>query len=103
MLSVLWEAAIERERCSDDQQSEILQYLKNNGERLDIELAIEMGAHLETIRRCLSDLSTKGDVIMCHTIRYNDGKEIEATLCRASAYFPPQSWGRNPNTRNRQE
>lgn len=97
-----WEEAIERERCSDDQQSEILRHLKDNGERLDIELAVEMGTQLETIRRCLSDLSARGDVIMCHAIRYNDGKEIEGTLCRASGYALPPSRGRRSGARDKQ-
>jgi hypothetical protein len=103
MLSRPWEAAIEHERCNEDQQSGILRYLKDNGERLDIELAVEMGTQLETIRRCLSDLSAKGDVIMCHAIRYIDGKKIEGTLCRASGYSPPPSRGRKPNARSSQE
>lgn len=103
MLSARWEAATEREYCSDDHRSEILRYLKDNGERLDIELAVEMGAQLETIRHCLSDLSARGDVIMCHAIRYTDGKETEGTLCRASGFSPPPSRGRKPNARDKQE
>lgn len=97
------ETAIELERCSDDQRSEILQYLKDNGERLDIELAVELGAQLETIRCCLSALSARGDVIMCHAIRYKVGKKIEGTLCRASGYYPPPNRGRKPNARDKQE
>lgn len=96
-----WEAAIELECCTDDQLRGILRYLKDNGERLDIELAVETGTQLETVRRCLSDLSAKGDVIMCHAIRYDDGKRIEGTLCRASGFSPPPSRGRKPTPRDK--
>lgn len=103
MPAVPREAVIERERCGDGQQDEILRYLKDNGERLDIELAVEMGFQLETIRRCLSELSAKGDVIMCHAIRYSDAQEIEGTLCRASGFTPSPSRGRKPCPRGKQE
>lgn len=96
-----WQASVAPERCSDDQQGRILQYLKDNGERLDAELAIEMGTHLEAIRHCLSALSAKGDVIMCHAIRYDNGKKIEGTLCRASGFSPPPSRGRKPIPRDK--
>jgi hypothetical protein len=101
MLSKPWEVATEHERCSIDLQGGILRYLKDNGERLDIELAVEMGTQLETIRRCLSDLSAKGDVIMCHAIRYDDGNKIEGTLCRASGFSKPPSRGRKPIPRDK--
>ena len=73
---------------------EILQYLKNNGERLDSEIAAAIGMSLATVRRGMSDLSAKGDVMMCRSIRFKDGKQIDGMLCRVSGYIPPASPGR---------
>jgi hypothetical protein len=73
---------------------EILQYLKQNGERLDSEIAAAIGVSLATVRRGMSDLSARGDVMMCRSIRYKDGKEIDGLLCRISGYIPPASPGR---------
>jgi predicted transcriptional regulator len=73
---------------------EILQYLKANGERLDSEIAAAIGVSLATVRRGMSDLSARGDVMMCRSIRYKDGKEIDGLLCRISGYIPPASPGR---------
>jgi hypothetical protein len=76
------------------QMREILQYLKDHGERLDSEVAAETGGSLENVCLCLSELSDRGDVIMCRTTRFADGRTIEGMLCRASGYFPPASPGR---------
>lgn len=85
------------EHCSDAHLTKILKYLKENGERLDSEIAVEMGETLENVCRCLSALSANGDVIMCRTTRYNDGSLVEGMLCRASGYSPQASRGRKPN------
>ena len=73
---------------------EILQYLKQNGERLDSEIAAAIGMSLATVRRGMSDLSARGDVMMCRSIRFKDGKQIDGLLCRVSGYIPPASPGR---------
>lgn len=72
----------------------ILQYLKAHGERLDAEIAAETGLSLEKVCLRLSELSASGDVIMCRTTRFKDGKKIEGMLCRASGYVPQASPGR---------
>ncbi len=77
---------------------EILQYLKNNGERLDSEIAAATGLSLEKVRSGVTDLSARGDVMMCRSIRYKDGKEIDAMLCRISGYIPPAAPGRKPKS-----
>ena len=77
---------------------EILQYLKNNGERLDSEIAAATGLSLDKVRRSVADLSARGDVMMCRSIRYKDGKEIDAMLCRISGYIPPAAPGRKPKS-----
>lgn len=72
----------------------ILKYLKDHGERLDSEIAAGTGLSLENVRTHLAELLAKGDVIMCHTTRYVDGKKIEGMLCRVAGYIPPASPGR---------
>ncbi len=73
---------------------EILQYLKDHGERLDSEIAQETGISLESVCVHLSELSAKGEVIMCRTTRFTDGKKIEGMLCRVAGYIPHASPGR---------
>ncbi len=73
---------------------DILQYLKNHGERLDSEIAKETGIPLENVCRYLADLAAKGEVIMCRTTRYNDGKKMEGMLCRVAGFIPSASPGR---------
>jgi hypothetical protein len=73
---------------------EILQYLKNSGERLDSEIAAATGLSLAKVRLSVSDLHAKGAVMVCRSIRYKDGKEIDGILCRISGYIPPAAPGR---------
>jgi len=77
----------------------ILQYLKNHGERLDSEIAAATGMSLESVREAVSRLSAKGDVMVCRSIRYKNGKEVEAILCRVAGYIPPPSPGRKAKPR----
>lgn len=72
----------------------ILQYLKDHGEQLDAEIAAGTGVSLAKVGLCLAQLSERGDVIMCRTTRYADGRKVEGMLCRVSGYFPPASPGR---------
>jgi hypothetical protein len=73
---------------------EILQYLKQNGERLDSEIAQATGIPLAKVRIGMADLSARGDVMMCRSIRFKDGKQIDGMLCRVSGYIPPAAPGR---------
>ena len=73
---------------------EILEYLKNSGERLDSEIAAATGLSLANVRLRVTDLHARGDVMMCRSIRFKDGKQIEAMLCRVSGYIPPAAPGR---------
>ncbi len=78
---------------------EILQYLKNNGERLDSEIAAATGISLANVRLGVSALSAQGDVMMCRSIRFKAGKQIDAMLCRVSGYIPPAAPGRKAKAR----
>ncbi len=76
--------------------TDILQCLKKYGQRLDLEIAKEMGIPLATVRQRLTDLAATGAVIKCNLTRYENGKTIEAWQCRVSGYVPPLAPGRKP-------
>ena len=73
---------------------EILQYLKKNGEKLDTEIAVATGISLANVLLHLSELAAKGEVVVCHLIRFEKGKKIEGISCRLAGYIPPASPGR---------
>lgn len=77
---------------------EILQYLKNHGEQLDTEIAGATGISLANVRRHLSELATNGDVMTCHSIRFEKGKKVEGMSCRLVGYIPPAAPGRKPKS-----
>jgi transcription initiation factor IIE alpha subunit len=91
-------APLRDQRQEEVRGLKILQYLKDHGERLDSDLAKETGCSLESICLCLSELSDRGDVVMCRTTRFTNGKKIEGMLYRASGYSPHASPGRKPTT-----
>ena len=61
---------------------DILDYLKNSGERLDSEIAAATGISIANVRQRVTALQARGAVMLCRSIRYQDGKEIEGILCR---------------------
>ena len=71
-----------------------LQFLKKYGQRLDIEIAKEMGVPLATVRQRLSRLAVTGEIVTCNLSRFEHGKRIDAVQCRVSGYFPPAAPGR---------
>lgn len=73
---------------------EILKYLKDRGEQLDSEIATATGLSLENVRRHVSALSARGEVMTCQSIRFNNGKKVEGLLCRIAGYIPPAAPGR---------
>lgn len=74
----------------------ILDHLKHSGEQLDSEIAAATGLSLANVRQRVADLHARGAVMVCRSIRYKDGKEIDAMLCRISGYIPPPTPGRKP-------
>ena len=73
---------------------EILQYLKNHGEQFDTAIASATGISLVNVRLHLSELAAKGEVMACHSIRFEKGKKIEGISCRLAGYIPPAAPGR---------
>jgi hypothetical protein len=76
----------------------ILQYLKKNGQQLDLEIAAATGIPLPKVRLSLSALSAQGEISKCMVTRYNDGKAVEGMLCRIAGTIPPKAPGRKPSS-----
>lgn len=75
---------------------EILKYLKDRGEKLDSEIAEATGLALDVVRRHVSTLSAKGEIMTCQSTRFVEGRKIEGLLCRIAGYIPPAAPGRKP-------
>ncbi len=73
---------------------EVLNCLKKHGQRLDSEIAKEIGVPLATVRQQLTGLAASGAVIMCSVTRFENGKRLDAWQCRVSGYVPPLAAGR---------
>jgi hypothetical protein len=82
------------------QLAEIIEYLKQHGERLESEIAKGLGLSADKVHARLADLSARGEVIMCQVVRYTDGKAVPGTLCRVAGYIPPAAPGRKPKARS---
>jgi DNA-binding transcriptional ArsR family regulator len=78
---------------------EILRYLKDRGEKLDSEIATATGLSLDVVRRHVSVLSARGEIMTCQSTRYRDGKPVEGLLCRIAGYIPPAAPGRKPKAK----
>lgn len=74
----------------------ILDYLKLGGDHLDTEIAVATGMSLDKVRRGVTDLQARGAVMVCRSIRYKDGEEVDSMVCRISGYIPPRAPGRKP-------
>ena len=74
--------------------NKIIQFLKMHGERLDTDIAAAAGVSLATARIQLTELSAKGEVMSCHSIKFVDGKKIEGMSYRLSGHTPKASPGR---------
>jgi hypothetical protein len=74
-------------------------YLKARGEQLDSEIAAATRIPLDDLRQHLYEMSKRGDIIVCHSTRFNKGKKIEGMLCRVSGYTPAPSPGRKPKAK----
>ena len=73
---------------------DILQYLKTHGERLDTEIADAVGITLNNVRQHLATLAAQGEVMVCHSIKFEKGKKIEGIKCRLAGFIPPAAPGR---------
>ena len=77
----------------------ILQFLRNNGEQLDAEIAKALHMPKAVVLSHISQLSSAGEVICCQVTRYFGGKKIEGVSCRLAAYIPPRATGPKPGAK----
>jgi len=71
----------------------VLKCLQKYGQRLDVEIAKEIGMPLATVRTCLEGLEATGAVVKCTLTRFEKGKRIDAWQCRVAGYVPPRAPG----------
>lgn len=74
----------------------ILDYLKANGEQLDLDISTALHIPMSQLKTLVEQLSASGDVICCHVTRFIDGQKIEGTSCRLSCDLPAPTRGRKP-------
>ena len=77
----------------------ILDYLKTNGEQLDLDISAALRIPMAQLKSLVEQLSASGDVICCHVTRFVDGKKIEGTSCRLSCDLPAPARGRKPGVK----
>ncbi len=79
--------------------TETLQCLKKHGQRLDLEIAKELRVPLATVRQHLTALADAREAIVCKTIQFENGRQIEAWQGRISGFVPPPAPGRRPKAK----
>ncbi|HEX5129467.1 MAG TPA: ArsR family transcriptional regulator [Usitatibacter sp.] len=76
--------------------TETLECLKKHGQRLDLEIAKELRMSVATVRAHLAALAERREAIVCKTIQFDRGRQIEAWQGRISGFIPPAAPGRKP-------
>jgi predicted ArsR family transcriptional regulator len=71
-----------------------MECLKKYGQRLDCEIASEIGVSVASVRRDIVSLAASGAVITCNLTRYENGKHLEALVCRVAGFIPAAAPGR---------
>jgi DNA-binding Lrp family transcriptional regulator len=74
--------------------AKILQYVKKHGQKLDREIAKDIGISLPQVRNTISALELTKAVSSCNVINFEKGVAVEGLLCRISGYIPPAASGR---------
>ncbi|MBI3529032.1 MAG: helix-turn-helix transcriptional regulator [Betaproteobacteria bacterium] len=77
----------------------ILQFLRDNGEQMDAEIAKALRMPKALVQKHISQLSSAGEVICCQATRFFNGKKVEGVSCRLSAYIPPRATGPKPGAK----
>ena len=73
--------------------SDILRFLKNNGEQLDIQIAQALNIPMPHLQREIAQLSQANEIICCNLTRFVAGKKIEGVSCRLSCDMPAAARG----------
>src|SRR5271169_913077 len=96
MLNVILKASSPKSLACIYPMYEILQFIKQQGECLDSEIAEATGIPLPKVRLLLAELAAKKEVILCNLTKYVKGKETKAIICRKAGYSPPAKPGAKP-------
>ena len=72
----------------------ILDFLKTRGEQLDRDIAAGLGLSLGHVQSGLERLATQGAIVMCRSIRFQDGRQVEGARCRLASHLPATFPGR---------
>jgi predicted ArsR family transcriptional regulator len=72
----------------------ILDFLRTKGEQMDRDIAAGLGLSLAHVHSGLDRLATQGDIVLCRSIRYQDGRQVEGMRCRLATYLPATFPGR---------
>jgi hypothetical protein len=72
----------------------VMQCLKKYGQRLDSEIATEMGLPIATVRQRLNELAATREIVLCSVTRLQNGKTFQGFECRVSGYVPSPAPGR---------
>jgi hypothetical protein len=80
--------------------NKILEYLKEQGEKLDTDIASATGLSVDAVRIQLKQLAANHEVMVCQTTRYVKGKKTECMSCRISGFIPKAAPGRKSNKVN---
>ena len=75
-------------------REQILELLKTKGERLDHDLAAALSTPLQVVRNSLTELASRGEVVLCQSIQFRDGERIEGLRCRMASYVAAMGPGR---------
>ena len=76
--------------------SDILRFLKNNGEQLDAQIAQALNIPMPHLQREIVQLSLANEIICCNLTRFVAGQKIEGVSCRLSCDTPAAARGRKP-------
>lgn len=72
----------------------VLEYLKKHGQKLDREIAKDIGLTLDQVHDSISELELIKAISSCSVTNFENGVAIEGMLCRLSGYIPPAAPGR---------
>lgn len=78
--------------------SNILEFLKTQGDHLDSEIAKSLNLSRSEVARQISQLSSSGHIICCKVTRFSYGTKIEGINCRIAGSVPKQAPGPKPGS-----
>ena len=72
----------------------ILDFLKTKGEQLDRDIAAGLELSLDLVHSGLERLATQGAIVICRSIRFQNGRQVDGARCRLASHLPATFPGR---------